>query len=138
MQIKKLETNFDSELIFKTSRSAGPGGQSVNKVNTKVELRFNILNSALLDDEEKQILFRKLKNRISNDGFLIIYSQQSRSQLKNKKIVRERFYKLIYEALTPDPKRIPVKPPASLKKKRLEEKQKLSEKKALRKPPEAH
>jgi len=131
-----LQTNFDNELIFKTSRSAGPGGQSVNKLNTKVDLRFDILKSTLLDEEEKLILLEKLKNRISNDGILIIYSQQSRSQLKNKKIVRERFYKLIYEALTPDPERIRVKPPASLKKKRLEDKQKQSEKKALRKPPE--
>ena len=130
-----METNFDSEIIFKTSRSSGPGGQSVNKVNTKVELRFDISKSTLLVEEEKLILLEKLKNRISNDGILIIHSQQSRSQLKNKQIAKERFYKLIYDALTPEPERIPVKPPASLNKKRLVEKQKLSEKKAMRKPP---
>jgi len=131
-----LQTNFDNEFIFKTSRSTGPGGQNVNKVNTKVELRFDIHKSILLVDEEKQLLFEKLKKRINKEGVLIIVSQQSRSQLKNKKIVIERFYKLISEALTPESKRIPVKPPASLNKKRLEEKQKQSEKKTLRKPPE--
>jgi len=131
-----MDKDLSSEIRFKASRSAGPGGQSVNKVNTKVELRFDIVNSILLDEEDKQILLQKLKNRISNDGILSIYSQQSRSQLKNKKIALERFYTLIRNALTPETERVPSKPPASLNKKRLVEKQKQSEKKALRKPPD--
>ena len=81
------ETNnrdFSSEFIFTSSKSSGPGGQNVNKVNTKVELRLDIGNSTLLTDEEKEIILDKLSNRINKDGVLIITSQDQRSQLKNK------------------------------------------------------
>lgn len=128
--------DFGSEIKYKTSRSTGPGGQNVNKVNTKVELRFDVVNSDLLSCEEKELLHRKLKNKITIDGILIIVSQQSRSQLKNKKIAAEKFYQLIQNALTPDAKRIPIHLPASQRIKRLEQKRKHAEKKDFRKPPE--
>lgn len=128
--------DLDREITFFASRSSGPGGQAVNKVNTRVELRFDVGNSQVLNDEEKQLILQKLKNRISNEGILIIASQRSRSQLNNKKAATEKFHELILKALTPETKRKPTKPPPSIDKKRLEEKQKQSDKKQLRKPPE--
>lgn len=130
-----MEHKFFSELIFKTSRSSGPGGQHVNKVNTKVELRFDVTNSALLSEEEKEILLEKLKNKITNDGILIIISQHSRSQIKNKEKAIEQFYRLVEKALTPIKKRIATKTPMRVHRKRLENKLKRAEIKELRKPP---
>ena len=129
-----MDKLFDSELIFRSSRSSGPGGQNVNKVNTKIELRFNIPGSAILREDEKETLLEKLKNKINNEGILIIISQYSRSQIKNKANAVDKFYRLIEEALTPAKERKPIKQPRHIKEKRLEEKQKQSEKKDLRKP----
>ena len=131
-----MDKVFDSEFIFRSSRSSGPGGQNVNKVNTKIELRFNIPGSVLLSDDEKETLLGKLKNKVNNEGVLIIISQHSRSQIKNKTNAVNKFYRLIEEALTATKERKPIKQPRHIKEKRLEEKQKLSEKKSLRKPPQ--
>jgi ribosome-associated protein len=125
--------DFMPEFIFKTSRSSGAGGQNVNKVNTKVELRFNISNSQLLTDKEKEILLEKLANKISNEGDLIIVSQTDRSQLKNKEKTIEKFYALIQKSLTPRKRRKPTKPSAASKRRRLDDKRIKSEKKSLRK-----
>lgn len=130
-----MKYNLNQELNWKFSRSSGPGGQSVNKVNSKVELRFDVKNSTLITEDDKAILFDKLQNRINNDGVLVLVSQQSRSQLKNKKIVTERFYHLIESALEPEVKRRPTRTPSSEKKKRLEQKQRRAVQKELRKPP---
>jgi len=123
------------EITFKATRSSGPGGQNVNKVNTKIELRFDVEKSRLLSAEEKDIIKEKLANRINQEGILNVTAQRSRSQLKNKELAIEKFILLISDALTPEKRRTPTKPPAGLKKKRLADKQKLSEKKKLRKPP---
>ena len=124
---------FDTELQFAFSRSSGPGGQHVNKVNTKVELRFNINQSKLLDFLQKEILWKKLKNILTQDGDLLVISQKTRSQLKNKEIAIEKFYKLLNDALKPIKKRKPTKPSRSAKEKRLKDKKALSEKKSRRK-----
>ena len=81
-----MESDIDlsSECIFAASRSSGPGGQNINKVNTKVELRFNITDSKILNDSEKELLLEKLASRINQEGLLILSSQSERSQLKNK------------------------------------------------------
>lgn len=126
---------LDDEISFATARSSGPGGQNVNKVNTKVELRFNIPASLVLTEEEKETLFSKLGKKVTTDGDLILTSQSERTQLKNKEKVIEKFYLLISKSLTPSKKRIPTRIPAGVKEKRLEEKLKQSEKKNLRKPP---
>lgn len=121
------------ELVFSTSRSSGPGGQNVNKVNSKVELRFTIEKSQLLSEREKQIIQHKLKNRINNDGELIITVQTDRSQLKNKEEAIEKFQKLITQALTPRKPRGTTRPTKASVEKRLENKRLTGEKKILRK-----
>lgn len=120
------------ELSFNTSRSSGSGGQNVNKVETKVELRFNVNESALLTVDEKDRISIKLKNRISNDGFLILSSESERTQLANKKKSIELFFELLEKALYIPKKRINTKPSKSSKEKRLKSKKINSEKKKSR------
>ena len=127
------DRDFISELHFTASRSSGPGGQNVNKVSTKVELRFHIDSSALLTDEEKILLLEKLAKKINSEGELILVSQTERSQMKNKEKVIEKFYTLLTRALTPQKKRKPTKPSQASKEERLEEKRKQAEKKERRK-----
>ena len=121
-----------SELKFTATRSSGKGGQNVNKVSSKVELRFNIQESNILSDSEKERIFEKLKNRISMDAVLIITSDSERTQLANKKKTIEIFYELIEKALTIPKKRIKTKPTKASKEKRLLEKKMQSEKKKQR------
>jgi ribosome-associated protein len=129
------ERDFSREWIFSASRSRGPGGQNVNKVNTKVELRFHLFSSQLLTDSEKEMVSGKLKNRMTEDGFLVITSQAERTQLKNKKAAADKFYKLIDKALSVQRERIPTKHTRASKEKRLLEKRNVTSKKALRKKP---
>jgi ribosome-associated protein len=114
--------NFENEFIFSTSRSSGPGGQNVNKVSSKVELRFVINLTSLFSEKEKELIFRKLKNKINKDGELLIVSQSERTQLLNKKVVMEKFYILISKALTIPKHRKATRPTLTSKIKRLEEK----------------
>ncbi len=127
--------NFSQELLFTATRSSGPGGQHVNKVSTKVELRFNIPQSSILTEEQKEILLVKLKSKLTTEGDLIIISQDSRSQIKNRENALEKFYQVIQKALKPARKRISTKPTVGSKVKRLEKKKKHSLKKETRKPP---
>ena len=127
------DRDFQNEFVFQASRSGGPGGQNVNKVSTKVELRFNVANSALLSDDEKAIISAKLINKINNLGELILVSQTDRSQLKNKEKVIEKFYLLIIKALTPRKKRLKTKPTKASVEKRLESKRVQAKIKANRK-----
>jgi len=116
------ERDFSEEFVFSASRSGGAGGQNVNKVSTKVELRINIANSAFLSDEEKAIISEKLANKINNLGELILVCQTERSQLKNKEKVTDKFYMLISKALMPRKKRLNTKPTKASIQKRLESK----------------
>jgi ribosome-associated protein len=112
--------NLENEFIYSTSRSGGPGGQNVNKVSTKVELRFSLTLTYSFSEQEKQILFIKLKNKINKEGELILVSQVERTQLMNKQVVTEKFYTLISRALSIPAKRRATKPTHSSKIKRLE------------------
>lgn len=114
--------DLSAEFTFQSSRSSGPGGQNVNKVNSKVELRFNIPNSSLLTDEQKQILLARLSTKINAEGFLIIVSQRDRSQLVNKEDSIRKACELIEKALRPVKKRKATKPSRSSIEKRLTEK----------------
>jgi ribosome-associated protein len=127
------ERNLETEFILSASRSSGPGGQNVNKVSSKIELRFNLYTSALLTEEEKNIIAQKLANRLNNEGELIIVSQSERSQLQNKEIAIERFYSLLEESLKPIKKRKATKPSLASKLRRLEHKKLHSKKKNDRK-----
>ena len=122
------------ELRFKTSRSSGPGGQHVNKVESRVELMFDVVNSNGVLDDHKELIFAKLSNRISNDGIMRLQCDETRSQAKTTESVIERFLQLVKEALKPEKKRKPTKPGTASREKRLRNKKKLSEKKVLRKP----
>lgn len=124
---------FDDEFKFTASRSSGAGGQNVNKVNTKVELRFDIASSQHLTDEEKELLIKKLGAKLTNDGFLIVVSQEARSQIQNKETTVNKFFETISKALTKRKKRKPTTPSKSSREKRLDSKRKLSVKKDLRK-----
>lgn len=105
----------------------------MNKVSTKVELRFNVIESVLLWADEKEIILKKLENKINKDGELILVSQSERSQLANKGKVVEKFYTLLRKTLTPQKKRKPTKQTKASKEKRLQSKRIKSEKKNLRK-----
>ena len=123
---------LENEMTFATSRSSGPGGQNVNKVNSKVELRFNVQQSNSLTDMEKQHIIVRCKNRINNDGEIIITAQVERSQLQNKEQALKKFFMLIESALKPVKKRKPTKPSRSSIEKRLKNKKLKSEIKSSR------
>jgi ribosome-associated protein len=125
--------NFEPEFEFLTSRSSGPGGQNVNKVNTKVELRFQVFKSENLNEEEKITISEKLKNKINTEGFLVITCQTERSQLRNKELVIEKFFQILEKALHKPKKRRATKVPKSVKEKRLKTKKITSERKSSRK-----
>jgi ribosome-associated protein len=120
------------ELQFSTARSGGPGGQNVNKVNSKVIVKFDIGSSPLLTDDQKNVLREKLKTRITTEGVLVLSSQETRSQLDNKEAVIRKLDQLLAKAFEQKKRRKKTKPNAQAKQKRLEEKKKKSEKKAWR------
>lgn len=124
--------DISSEFSFRTSRSSGPGGQHVNKVDSRVELRFNIPNSQLLNETQKEILLQKLANKLTTDGDLIIVSQKERSQLKNKEITIEKLYSRLEKNLRPTKKRKTTRPTKASVEKRITLKKQQSEKKKWR------
>lgn len=125
-----------SEITLKAIRSSGSGGQNVNKVSTKIELQFDVMNSLELDEDERALILENLNTRLTKNNILILQCDESRSQLKNKQLVKERFLILIEEALIVQKKRIPTKTPKSVKRKRLKNKKQNAEKKANRKKPD--
>ncbi len=127
-----MNRDFSKELTFKTSRSGGPGGQNVNKTETKVELIFDVRSSTLLSVEEKELLIKNLAGRIKDDEMLHLTRSSERSQLSNKELVIEKFYELLEKALTPKKKRKPVKISRAQKETRIKSKKMRGEIKSAR------
>lgn len=123
-----------NECTFLTSRSGGKGGQHVNKVETKVTVKFDLVNSELFSEAIKEKLLIKLNHKLSQ-GVLILSSETTRSQLRNKDAVIDKLIKLLVDTLKVPKKRIPTKISKAKKAERLEKKKNLSQKKSLRKNP---
>lgn len=124
------------ELNFKAVRSSGSGGQHINKVSSKIELHFNVKNSFVLNNDQKELLIKSLKTRLTKQNELILQCGESRSQYKNKEIVIARFLEIIKKGLKVPKKRKPTKVPKSAIRRRLKSKRIQSERKASRKKPD--
>jgi ribosome-associated protein len=111
-----------SEIHFQFSRSGGPGGQNVNRISSKVELRFDIKHSPSLTVEQRDILQHSLAKRIDSRGIFHLSGQESRSQWMNRQKVLDRFRTILVHALTPRKKRTRTALPSSSREKRLQAK----------------
>jgi ribosome-associated protein len=121
-----------SDLAWAAVRASGPGGQNVNKVSSKIELRFALATTTALDAGTKRRLATAARSRIDRDGQLLIVSQKTRDQQRNLEDARDKLAELVRAALTPPPPRRPTRPTFGSKKRRLEDKRRTGEKKAAR------
>jgi ribosome-associated protein len=121
-----------SEITFQTSRSSGPGGQNVNKVESRVELRWHLQQSQVLTSIQKELILEKIASQLTAEGYLLVVAQDDRSQLRNKEIALARFHELLQKSLRrPKPRRA-TRPSAGAVRQRLEGKKRQGEKKANR------
>ncbi len=126
IQITRTVSIPMAELRFRFSRSGGPGGQHVNRSATRVELLFDLGHSPSLSQEQRQRASRALASYLDQDGVLHLVSQSSRSQLRNREEVVDRFRTLMQKALKKPKRRRPTRPGAKARQKRLEEKRRRS------------
>jgi len=122
----------DAELVERFSRSPGPGGQSVNTADSRVELEYDVTSSASLSEAQRRRALRNLAGRLV-DGTLVVAASEHRSQHRNRVAARERMAELLRESLAPPPpKRRPTKPTRASQRRRLDEKKQRGQTKALR------
>ncbi len=124
------------ELTYRTSRSSGPGGQNVNKVETRVTLLFDLESSTALSESQKQRLRAALPGRINRDGVLSVTSQKHRAQSANRRAAEERFAEILAAALSRPTRRRATKVPAAAHQRRLDDKRRRSQRKSERRPPD--
>jgi ribosome-associated protein len=122
----------DDEIRFTFSRSGGPGGQNVNKVNTRVTLWFDVAGSPSLSEGQREKILRRLGSRIGNDGMLQVVSMQFRTQKANREDALQRFSTLLAAALFEQPRRMKTRIPRRAKEARLKTKKKRGLVKAVR------
>ena len=122
----------EEELIFRTSRSSGPGGQNVNKLNTRVTVLFDVSASPSLSADQKRQIASRLSTRMDRRRMLHVVSQKHRSQEANRRDAVQRLEQLLRDALTPAPVRRKTKVPASARRRRLDEKRQRSDLKSQR------
>ena len=115
------------ELEIRTSRSGGPGGQSVNKTETRITVRWNIKKTSAFPERLKERVLKNLESRLTADGDLIIHNSESRSQLQNKKNALAHLASIIHKALFVPKKRMKTKIPKKAKEKRLQDKKRRGE-----------
>jgi ribosome-associated protein len=125
------------ELHEEVSRSGGPGGQNVNKVSTRVSLRWNVVGSRALVAPVRQRLLARLASRLTREGELVVHSNETRSQLQNRVAARVRLAAILREALHEPKQRRATRPTRSSRKRRLEGKQRRAGVKRLRGRPDA-
>ncbi|MFL6195259.1 MAG: alternative ribosome rescue aminoacyl-tRNA hydrolase ArfB [Thermoanaerobaculia bacterium] len=125
----------DEEVSYATSRSGGPGGQNVNKLETRVTLRFDLAGSPSLTEEQKARLGERLATRITKEGVLQVSSQKHRTQAANREAAVERFAELLRENLREEAPRKKTRPSRAAKARRLDAKRRQSQRKRERSSP---
>ena len=135
IRINRTTAVDDGEVTLAFARSGGAGGQHVNTSSTKVELRWNVDDSACVDERQKALIHQRLGNRINAEGELILQSSEHRSQTRNREAVIARFANLLAEALRVQASRRPTKPTQAARRRRLDSKRRRAQTKILRRNP---
>jgi len=132
-----MRTIPESEIVIDYARASGPGGQNVNKRDTKAVVRWRVSSSKTFSETEKRCIRKRAKGRLNASDEIVFSANDTRSQAQNREKAISRLRELVEKALVPAKRRKPTRPTRASKERRLEEKRLTSRKKALRKQPSA-